>query len=604
MELMQPIATEKIEPNENWIYEVKYDGFRASLLWNKEEIKIISRNRKDLTDNFPEISAFCRKIEPTVTDYLPMQLDGELVVLNNKYQANFSAIQQRGRLKVKEKIENLSVERPAVFVAFDILYQNKKDFRQTSLIERKKQLTNIFKRVNKQETAPLQMIDTYTSYEEISKIVFLNKGEGIVAKRKSSKYIPGKKHGSWLKEKNWRKIHVFLTAYDTENGYFQTEIYNNGTTVTIGKCKHGLNEEATTSLKKVFTANGDRKGKMITLPPAICASIHTLDLHADELREPEFAELLPAFSPDDCTKDRLQLDLAMLPENVDISNEDKLFWPEKNLTKGDLLIYMREIYPYIIPYLKNRALTVIRCPDGIKEKSFFQKNLPSYAPEFVEYMEEDDKRIQLVNDLAPLIWFANHSAIEYHVPFQTVYSTFPNEIVFDLDPPSRGKFQLAVQASRMIKQLLDELDLISFIKTSGNKGLQIHIPIPHDQLSFEETAIFTEVIATIVESAEPALFTTERFKKNRGGRLYIDYVQHGKNKTIIAPYSPRKTEEATVATPLYWEEVTENLDPKQFTIQNVVKRVQKLGCPWIFHYEPARDQNLTRTLDLIQIYQK
>src|SRR5699024_2816665 len=186
------------------------------------------------------------------------------------------------------------------------------------------------------------------------------------------------------------------------------------------------------------------------------------------------------------------------------------------------------------------------------------------------------------------------------VPFQTVYSTFPNEIVFDLDPPSRGKFQLAVQASRMIKQLLDELDLISFIKTSGNKGLQIHIPIPHDQLSFEETAIFTEVIATIVESAEPALFTTERFKKNRGGRLYIDYVQHGKNKTIIAPYSPRKTEEATVATPLYWEEINENLDPEQFTIQNVVKRVQKLGCPWLFHYEAARLQKLTRTFELIE----
>lgn len=600
MELMQPIPTEKIVPKKDWIYEVKYDGFRASLLWSKNNIQIISRNDIDLTENFPEVLAYCKKVEPIFTENLPILLDGELVVLNNAYQANFSAIQKRGRLKLKEKIAKISSERPATFIAFDLLQQGLKDYRQTSLKDRKKQLANLFKRLEGKEDMPLQMIKSYENYEEISTIVFYHKGEGIVAKRTSSLYVRGKAHSDWLKEKNWRKIHVFLTAYDLKNDYFQTGIYNSGATITIGKCKHGLSEEEMTSLKKVFMSNGEKEEQMMKLPPAICASINTLDLHANELREPEFAELLPTFTPEDCTKERLELDVAMLPEKVDISNEDKIFWPKNGLTKGNLLVYIREIYPYMIPYVQNRALTVIRCPDGIEEKSFFQKNLPSYAPEYIDFIEEEGKRIQLCNSLESLIWFANHSAIEYHIPFQTVDNMYPNEIVFDLDPPSREEFHLAVRASQMIKQLLDELALVSFIKTSGNKGLQIHIPIPIEQLSFDQTAIFTETIAKIVQQAEPTLFTTERFKKNRGGRLYIDYVQHGKNKTIIAPYSPRKTEKATIATPLYWEEVTDHLEPKQFTVQNVVERVQSIGCPWISHYETARNQILTNLLILIE----
>src|SRR5690625_782477 len=210
----------------------------------------------------------------------------------------------------------------------------------------------------------------------------------------------------------------------------------------------------------------------------------------------------------------------------------------------------------------------------------------------------------ICNSLETLIWFGNHSVIEFHIPLQPVQSPYPNEIVFDLDPPSTSAFSLAMEAAVMIKEILDKIGVIPFIKTSGSKGLQIHIPIIENKMSYEDTAVFTEAIAMTVEQSLPNKFTTERMKKNRNERLYLDYVQHGKNKTIIAPYSPRKTEEATVATPLYWEEVTENLDPKQFTIQNVVKRVQKLGCPWIFHYEAARDQDLTKTLDLIQINQK
>ena len=600
MDLMQPIAANEIEHGSDWLYEVKYDGFRAILVWAPGKITITSRNDKNLTSNFPEIVAFCKKAESLVADVLPVQLDGELAVLNNRYQANFSAIQKRGRLKAEKKIQEASASRPATFLAFDLLQVSDTNLRNLEFVERKRRLSAFFKKLDAALAAPLQRMETYEKAEKARRIVFEHKGEGIVAKRKASKYRSGKSHRDWLKVKNWRDIHLFLTAYDSTNGYFQTEVFDGDFHVPVGKCKHGLDEESARSLKKLFTANGEKEGRLYRLPPAICASVHTLDLHEKELREPEFSALMPEESPEACTIERLKLDLAMIPEQVDISNEAKIFWSQKQLAKSDLLVFMREIYPYMIPYVKNRALTVIRCPDGVEEESFFQKNLPDYAPDYIEFIKEGDKRIQLCNDVESLIWHANHGAIEYHVPFQAVDSPFPKEIVFDLDPPSRNEFSLAIKAALMIKSLLDELELVSFVKTSGNTGLQIHIPIPHEQLSYDETAVFTEAIAKIVENAEPAYFTTERFKKNRGGRLYIDYVQHGKNKTIIAPYSPRKTEEATVATPLYWEEVTENLKAEKFTIQNVVQRVQKIGCPWYFRYEAARPQKLAKVYELIQ----
>src|SRR5699024_1488135 len=141
---------------------------------------------------------------------------------------------------------------------------------------------------------------------------------------------------------------------------------------------------------------------------------------------------------------------------------------------------------------------------------FFQKHLPDYAPEYVNYfMTEDDKRGILCDTLEPLLWLANHGAIEYHVPFQKFAETMPIEIVFDLDPPCREKFHYAIEAALLIKKILDDVELVSFIKSSGNKGLQVHIPIPKNSFSYDETAIFTQAVAWTVERMDPEKFTTE-----------------------------------------------------------------------------------------------
>lgn len=601
MKIMKPISASEIPTNENkFVYEVKYDGFRAILNWTHEGVKLISQHNRDLTNEFPEIVEYCNKNSQIMNEHLPLTLDGEIVILNNDYQANFSLLQSRGRMKNKTVIQKKSKIRPATFMAFDVLLLADLNVTEDVYIHRKEKLKKVLRILESNTFKRINYIPFFEQPYHIWDIVFKHKSEGIIAKRKRSKYSHGKKHRDWFKIKNWRRVQGFLTSYDYKNEYFTVSVYHNGDVINIGKCKHGLDKETFSTLKNLFTTQGEKKKNSYTLPPAICANIFTLDLLGGELREPQFSQLLPKAGPEDCTLQQLNIDLAMLPPRIELSNIEKAFWNEKNLTKGDLLVFIREISPYMLPYLQEKALTVIRSPDGVKGKSFFQKSLPTYAPSYIKSVSKKDKDLIICDQLESLIWLANHGAIEYHIPFQTVFSKHPSEIAFDLDPPSRKDFKLAVLAAKLIKKMLDHLELTSFVKTSGNKGLQIHVPIPEKSMSYHDTALFTEAIATTLVNEYPDVFTIERLKKNRKNRLYIDYVQHGKDKTLIAPYSPRKTNEATVATPLFWEEVKDDLTPDLFTITNVIERVQSLGCPFANYDDIGRQQKLDKLWSLIK----
>ncbi|HLR71285.1 MAG TPA: DNA ligase D, partial [Pseudogracilibacillus sp.] len=505
MKVMKPIRTNDIPHGDEWVYEVKYDGFRCVLHWNMDGVKLTSKNNKNLTTQFPEIIAYCEEKHAIVQDFLPLKIDGELVILNNPYQANFARIQQRGRLKNKETIDNKSDRRPASFMAFDIISHQGASINDEVFVKRKKLLQALCEQAYFDEG--IQFVPAYQDPTALWDTIFAYHGEGMIAKRKNSTYAVGKKHQAWFKIKNWRTIKGFLTEMDLENGYFTVGVYDGEDVQTIGKCKHGLDAETIDTLKQLFMTNGEKQGNVYTLPPAICAAIHTLGVYDDELREPEFKQLLPNEQPATCTVEQLQLDIAMIPEKIEQTNTAKIFWPEKGLTKGDLLVYIREVAPYMLPFLQDKALTAIRAPDGVDGESFFQKNRPAYAPDFIESVVTEDKNIIICNQLDTLVWFANHGTVEYHIPFQKVTQQQPDEIVFDLDPPGREKFAVAIEAALMIKTLLDELALISFVKTSGNKGLQIHIPIEVGSMTYEETALFTEAIASTLVTASPHLFT-------------------------------------------------------------------------------------------------
>src|SRR5699024_5477189 len=205
------------------------------------------------------------------------------------------------------------------------------------------------------------------------------------------------------------------------------------------------------TIQHFFTKNGTKSGLSYKLPPAICVKLHTLGYFKGYLREPSFVQLMPDMQPEDCTVNQLQIDLAMLPEEVTLSNEQKLYW--EGVTKMDLLIYLRNIFPYMFPHMKERALTIIRCPAGVEDTCFFQKHVPDYVPKF---MKRTDEKI-VCNQLAALIWLANHGSMEYHIPFNTINCAYPDQIIFDLDPPSKEDFWMAVETALLFQQVFEML---------------------------------------------------------------------------------------------------------------------------------------------------
>ncbi|WP_051353031.1 DNA ligase D [Thalassobacillus devorans] len=577
---MQPVLDAELPDGKNWVYEVKYDGFRCLVKWEYGNVELISRNGKSLTKQFPEVIEFFHNHSEPLEDYLPLVLDGELSVLNTLYQSDFYTLQTRSRMSNKARIQQQGEQRPAHFLAFDIIeWKGKKS--TSTYTSRKKQLEQLFKLLDLplaiRFSRPLGYVEAVKRKSVIKQRVDDHLAEGIVAKLTTARYEAGKNE-KWKKVKNWRTITGIVTGYQQQNDYFDISVYDEEKNLlTIGKCKHGLDQNDKETLVKAVKERGTREGDYFQVSPAICMGIHCLGFHGNELREPVFTDFRLDVSPEACTISQLDWQLGMPPEEVSYTNLDKHLYPELELSKAELIGYLRRIYPYMKPFLEDRKLTVIRYPDGINKEAFFQKNLPAYAPDLFEKNEEES---QFISSAAHLAWFGNQAAIEYHIPFQKQNSDFPAEIVFDLDPPDENGFHLAVQAAKHLYAIFQELQVYVFVKTSGGKGLQVYLPLPDKSLSYEQTSRFTELIANTLVDYQPDLFTTERLKKNRKGRLYVDHVQHGPGKTIIAPYSPRGNALASVSTPLYWEELDSLEDPKIFTIRNTFQRLQEKGCPF------------------------
>ncbi|RJE86933.1 DNA ligase D [Paenibacillus sp. 1011MAR3C5] len=373
----------------------------------------------------------------------------------------------------------------------------------------------------------------------------------------------------------------FILGLNSTDDSFAVGLYEGRTIVPMGDFFKGLNVKDKETLRQTILQNQiQSEGAFIAVAPAICVELSFQAVVQRELIDPAFTSFQLAVPSSECTWDKLIRDNTIVHPEVRITHPEKLVWKDLHIDKEGYLAYLIQISPYMLPFLRNRTLTLIRYPQGIPGESFFQKDCPDYAPSFIATEQEGDKSYIVCKDLSTLCWLGNQLAIEYHIPFQAIGNERPLEIVLDLDPPSREKFQLAVKAAAEMKRIFDSFGIISFPKISGGKGLQIHIPIsPNSQLTYDDARVFTSFIANYLVEQFPNDFTIERLKKNRGGRLYIDYIQHAAGKTIISPYSTRGNEDATVATPLYWEEVHEQLSVRTFNIPYVLDRLTRMACP-------------------------
>ncbi|WP_157805634.1 DNA ligase D [Bacillus sp. mrc49] len=587
MKPMLPTYYPEAPVSNDWRYEVKYDGFRAILTIDSDTISIKSRNEKELSTLFPEIVTFIKEME--LEAYLPLQLDGELVWLTNQAKADFFQIQWRGRLRNPLLISEHAHFSPCRYIAFDLLRIKGKDIRNQSMEDRREWIEKMGKELglpsppDPADKALVQIIESFDSLNVAMNEVILLDGEGVVAKEIRGTWQEGKRTTAWIKVKNWKAISCFITALHKENGYVSLGVFKDGKVMKIGSVKNGLSAQNKGILHDLIKRNASGEdAQFFYIQPSICIEVQCLHVYEEnELREPQFSQWLLHLDPKECTWEKFVISQYTFPETVQITSRDKPLWTTagKDVIKVEYLQYLREVSAFFLPFLKEKLLTTIRYPHGtLDQERFFQKNKPDYAPGFIKTYKDEDIEYMLCNDVETLLWFGNQLALEFHAPFQKAGKTKPDEIVLDLDPPSIEYFSLAIKAAQEIKKVMDSLRMEAFVKTSGNKGLQVHIPLPEDQFTYQETRIFTDFLGHYLTSSHPNDFTMERLKVNRHNRLYLDFIQHSEGKTIIVPYSPRGNDFAGVATPLFWEEVDEDLQLKNFTILTVPPRIKRDGC--------------------------
>jgi bifunctional non-homologous end joining protein LigD len=269
---------------------------------------------------------------------------------------------------------------------------------------------------------------------------------------------------------------------------------------------------------------------------------------------------------------------------VRVSHLDKLYWPEEQLTKGDLLAYYRELAPVMLPYYAGRPVTLRVFPEGIHGESFYQRDLPERAPRWLrgtEYAVQTDThtiQLPLIDDAAGLVWLANSGSIEFHLWSSRLPNlTQPDQAVFDLDPGDEATFGDVLQVALRLRDELERLGLRGYPKTSGRRGIHVHLPLAPGH-TFAEVRTWVKAVAGRLAAAHPAQIAVARGATHRGRRITVDYAQNSIARTMVAPYSVRAAARAPVAAPLSWEEVAAgHLRPADFNLRTMPSRVQGVG---------------------------
>lgn len=260
-----------------------------------------------------------------------------------------------------------------------------------------------------------------------------------------------------------------------------------------------------------------------------------------------------------------------------ITNPEKLLWADFGITKLDYIQYLVQISAYLLPYTTDRMLMIWRYPGGVSGKRIEERSVHGQAPDWLPQVSYQGKQRILLNNAAALVWVANLDALELHVPFDRYdHKNYPTELVFDLDPPDDDHFELVLEVALILKKVLDSLGLISVPKTSGATGLQAYIPI-EPKYTFEEARTINQFIADYMAERMPNRITLDRVVNRRGAKLYFDYLQLWRGRTMAAPYSVRARSIPSVSAPVTWEEVSKGFRPWDFTLLNMPQRLKQKG---------------------------
>jgi bifunctional non-homologous end joining protein LigD len=596
-----------------WLFEIKWDGYRAIAEKRKDEISLYSRNGLNFKATYPVVADQLKTINADAV------LDGEIVVLNDEGTPDFQYLQHYSENQF----------RPIQYYVFDLLELNGEDTTGLPLIDRKELLQKIIPD-NPVIKYSDHIIGDGKAFFEVSKKKDL---EGIMAKKMDSKYYPGKRTQEWLKIKHHKTAEAIIAGYTAPAGsrkYFGALILaakEGNKFIYIGHTGTGFNQsslkEMYEMLQPLVQKNSPFDEKIKTnspvtwVKPELVCEVKYSEITSDEkFRHPVFlhlrndknineitmentnAENKVAANKEKMKKNTLKTTSSAKSEKDDeknrtytfgrnkvkVTNVDKVYFPEEGITKGDVVDYYISMAEYILPYLKGRPESLLRHPNGIKSQSFFQKDAADNVPAFVKnqhvFSESNNKEINYIvcDNLATLVYLNNLGCIEINPWHSSVKSLEnPDYLMIDIDPSEKNTFDQVIEVALVVKKILDQAGAPAFCKTSGASGMHIYVPAGK-KYSYEQVKDFAYIICMMANEELKGFTTLERNLTKRGNKhIYMDYLQNRRGQTIASVYSLRPKPGGTVSTPLLWSEVKKGLSPKQFTIYNTLERVKKVG---------------------------
>jgi bifunctional non-homologous end joining protein LigD len=590
---------------DQWLFEIKYDGYRILAIKRSGEVRLWSRNGKDWTDHFPAVAAAvaCLPAADCV-------LDGEVCALDASGRPSFNLLQNW-----------LSTQGHATlsYPVFDLLWLDRRDLRGEPIEARRAALEALIDGA----PTPLSLSKTVEGDDPAALLeVACARGlEGLIAKKRGSRYVAGRTR-DWLKLKCTHRQEFALIGYlpltgttDRVGSLFLALRGDDGAFHYAGKVGTGFDAKARRDLAARLDAHRVPTAAAVGAPrtraarwasPELVGEVAFTEWTPDaKVRHPSFLGLRADKRPVDCVREQavretreagaaIETDEPSAstraaprePAPIAITNPEKILFPRDAITKLDVATYYREVAAVLVPHVRGRPLALQRWPQGIDGPSWFQQKAPSKVPPFVRTIPVDDRTHVSIENRETLEWLAGLAALTFHqwssrVPVEASGKPIdralarPEYVVFDLDP-GNGPLRDLLEVAAELRRMLEDLGLESVPKTSGKRGLHVIVPIAPDA-DHAAASTFAESLATAVARRTRTIATVERSKAARGGRLYVDWMQNGRGKTIVSPYTLRAIDRAPASTPLRWSEVGPKLDPSAFGPKEILRRLERHG---------------------------
>jgi len=622
---MLATLTEQMIEENGWSYEIKWDGYRAMAYIDNGKAELRSRNNKSFNEQFYPVYNAVKEWK------IKAVLDGEIVTVNEKGGSSFQQL-QNWRSEADGEL---------LYYVFDILWLEGYDLKNLALYERREILKQLLPPggfIHFSENFETTAADFLEAAKKLGM-------EGIIAKKTDSEYSPGIRSKNWLKIKTGKRHEAIICGYtlNEESSKFFSSlllgIYKNKKLVFIGQAGTGftatMQKEILKKLKPLETSNcpfavvpainkptrfrpRPPKAAVTWVKPKLVCEVQYQELTSEGvMRHPSFQGLRTdkhtkdvvaeeAVTVDPITTKQAIIEKKIKPaittgirktllnphdenqvriingQELKFTNLSKLYWPAEKISKRDMLNYYYQVAPYMLPYMQDRPQSLNRHPNGIKGKSFYQKNVAEKIPgwltthNYKNTSKEGAKKFLVCTDEACLLYMANLGCIEMNPWHSRIQSPDkPDWCVIDLDPDT-NPFSQVIEVANVIKKILDAAAITAWAKTSGSTGIHIFIPLGA-RYTYDQSKTLAELIVSLAQRELPGFTSLERTPSKRKGKIYLDFLQNRPIQTIAAPYSLRPKPGATASAPLYWEEIKTGLQIKDFTIFNMPGRIKTEG---------------------------